>query len=79
MKKKTKAPARNATAIEHKSKTLVEMDTDEILETFGHSVAGGEKREIKQKPKMKVSGKKVFTLKEIIKKGATKPQNKLSH
>lgn len=66
MKKKLKAPARNATHNKNQQKSLVEMDTDEILETFGHCVAGGEKRETKQKPKMKVSGKKVFALKEII-------------
>ncbi|MFA6973514.1 MAG: hypothetical protein WC238_02115 [Parcubacteria group bacterium] len=70
MKPKTKAPARNATHEKNERKSLVEMDTDEILETFGHCVAGGEKREVKKKPKMAVSGKKVFTLKEIIQKKA---------
>jgi len=35
-----------------------------------------EKRDVKKKPRMPVSGKKVFTLKEIIaKKGSLKPRN----
>ena len=70
MKKKLKAPARNATRNKNEQKPLVEMDSDEILETFGHSVAGGEKRETKKKLKMKVSGKSVFKLKRIIEKKA---------
>lgn len=70
--KETKAPARNATHTKSKQKPLTEMDTDEILETYGHCVAGGEKREIKKKPKMPVSGKKVFALKEIIIKRGNK-------
>jgi len=67
---KTKAPARNATPNKNRQKSLVEMDTDEILETFRHCVAGGEKREVKKKPKMTVAGKKVFALKNIIAKKA---------
>jgi hypothetical protein len=66
MNKKVKAerrPARNATLNENLAKPLIEMDSDEILNTFGHSVAGGEAQ--KNKP-MKVSGKSVFSLAKII-------------
>lgn len=68
--KKVKSPARNATRGEIQRKSLVEMDTDEILEAYGHSVAGGEKREIKKRKRMKVSGKSVFIIKKIIDKKA---------
>ena len=64
--KKTKAetrPARNATPNKKSAKSLTEMDSDEILEKYGNSVAGGE---VKKKLKMKVSGKSVFKLKDII-------------
>ncbi|MCX6765740.1 MAG: hypothetical protein NT136_02165 [Candidatus Moranbacteria bacterium] len=66
--KKIKAPARNVTHNKNQQKPLTEMDTDEILEAYGHSVAGGEKREIKKRKKMMVSGKSVFKIKEIIDK-----------
>lgn len=61
--KAEKRPARNATFNKYFAKPLTEMDSDEILDTFGHSVAGGEK---KKKKKMIVSGKSVFTLAKII-------------
>jgi hypothetical protein len=66
--KKTNAetrPARNATSNKKSATPLTEMDSDEIFEKYGNSVAGGE---IKKKPKMKVSGKSVFKLKAIITK-----------
>lgn len=72
MNKKLKAPARNAMPSKKFQKTVLEMDSDDVLETFGHSVAGGKKREAKRKLKMKVSGKSVFSLKEIIVKKARK-------
>jgi len=64
-----KRPARNATVNKDFIKPIVEMDSDEILDAFGHSIAGGE---TKRKLKMKVSGKSVFGLKEIIVKKAKK-------
>lgn len=66
MNKKVKAekrPARNATLNKDFIKPVTEMDSDEILYAFGHSVAGGEK---KKNNKMKVSGKSVFSLAKII-------------
>ncbi len=66
--KKTKAetrPARNATPNKKRNIFLTEMDSDEILAKYGHSVAGGG---AKKKLKMKVSGKSVFGLKNIITK-----------
>jgi hypothetical protein len=72
MNKKLKAPARNAMTNKKSLKTIVEMDSDEISDIFERSVAGGEKREAKRKLKMKVSGKSVFGLKEIIVKKARK-------
>lgn len=42
---------------------LLKMDSDEILAEYGHGVAG---RESRKKSTMKVSGKSVFKIKEII-------------
>ncbi|KKR21929.1 MAG: hypothetical protein UT50_C0002G0020 [Candidatus Moranbacteria bacterium GW2011_GWA2_39_41] len=70
MKKKIKAetrPASNATPNKKHFKLLTDMDSDELLINYGNSVAGGES---KKKLKMKVSGKSVFKLKEIIIKKA---------
>lgn len=61
--KATKRPARNATPNKKHFKLLTDMDSDELLASYGNSVAGGEG---KKKLKMKVSGKSVFKLKEII-------------
>lgn len=61
--------AGNATFKKDFIKPITEMDSDEILDTFGHSVAGGEK---KKRQKMKVSGKSVFALAKIISKGSKK-------
>ena len=61
MTRKIKAerrPARNATPNKDFTKPIIEMDSDEILDTFGHSVAGGEKKKRKIMP---VSGKSVFS------------------
>ena len=71
--KTEKRPARNATPNKDAQKSLVEMDSDEILEKYGESVAGGE---IKKKPKMKVSGKSVFKIREIVLKKARKDRSK---
>lgn len=65
--KAEKGPARNATLKKAGQKYLIEMDTDEILEKYEKSVAGGER---KKKPKMKISGKSVFKIREIIIKKA---------
>lgn len=59
--------AGNATLKKAGQKYLIEMDTDEILEKYEKSVAGGER---KKKPKMKISGKSVFKIREIIIKKA---------
>ena len=48
--------------------TLFDCDIIEVMK----KKLKAEKRETKQKPKMRVSGKKVFVLKEIIIKGRNK-------
>ncbi|PJA86561.1 MAG: hypothetical protein CO141_03970 [Candidatus Moranbacteria bacterium CG_4_9_14_3_um_filter_42_9] len=58
-----KRPARNVTSNKAARKYLVEMDSDEVLEKYEKTVAGGER---KKKPKMKISGKSVFKIREII-------------
>jgi hypothetical protein len=63
--KKVKAPARHASHY-NPEKRITDMDSDEILQTYSNGVAGGEKRETKKREKMRVSGKSVFKIKEII-------------
>lgn len=65
-------PARNAISNKKNDKLLTELDSDEILTKYGHSMAGGE---TKKKLKMKVSGKSVFKLAGIISK-KSKPTTK---
>lgn len=60
-------PTRNAISNKKNDKLLTELDSDEILIKYGHSMAGGE---TKKKLKMKVSGKSVFGLAKIIQKKA---------
>jgi len=55
--------AGNASANKIVHESLVEMDSDEIIEKYEKSVAGGER---KKKNKMLVSGKSVFKIREII-------------
>jgi hypothetical protein len=69
--KKTKAPARHAINNNH-SKSLLEMDSDDILQTYRNGIAGGEIRETKKRLKMRVSGKSVFKIREIIIKKSRK-------
>ena len=71
--KAEKRPARNATPNKAVKKFLVEMDSDEILEKYGESIAGGER---KKKPKMLVSGKSVFKIQEIIVKKSSSSRSK---
>lgn len=68
MKKKVKAACPVAITQKNPKKPLVKMDSDEILEIYANRFATGEKREAKKQPKMKVSGKSVFKLKDIITK-----------
>ncbi|MEK7598302.1 MAG: hypothetical protein AAB487_01035 [Patescibacteria group bacterium] len=63
--KAEKRPARKATLNKAGRKSLIEMDSDEILEKYEKSVAGGEK---KKRPRMRVSGKSVFKIRDVIAK-----------
>ena len=59
--------AGNATFNKDRQKSLIEMDSDEILEKYEKNAADGEK---KKKPKMRISGKSVFKIRDVILKKA---------
>jgi len=66
-----KRPVRNANSNKSRQKYLIDMDSDEILERYEKGVAGGKQ---KKKPKMRVSGKSVFKIREIILKKSKRAQ-----
>lgn len=67
--------AGNASFNKVAQESLVEMDSDEILEKYEKGVAGGER---KKRLKMTISGKSVFKIREIILKKSKRAQ-KLSN